>query len=150
MTLTLNNLKKDYKLFTSKAILSSKHHPHYKILNNPDEMPKTYMLDATPYIFKSFLCQLRLHPPYSIRLKLGSLLMIRNSPCNMCYESQSTWHHLLNNCDYIKSLNLIKPPGFPIITNDTDLFSLVLSDINPPYIWFLFKIAKSCINFRPD
>jgi len=106
------------------------------------------MLDKTPCIFKSFLCQLRLHI-YSIRMKLGTLVFDKNAPCNLCDENQLTWHHLLQSCNYIKSLNLIKQPGFPLINSDIDLFNLLLSDPNPSHIWFLFKVAKFQNKLRP-
>ena len=102
-----------------------------------------------PYIYKSFLCQLRLHP-YNIRLKKGSLFLVKHSPCNMCDKSRLTWLHLLYHCDYIKSLNLTIPLNFPLIKDYNDLFLQLLVNPFPPFIWYLFKIVKSCIEFIPQ
>ena len=75
----------------------------------------------------------------------GCLILDGVSECHLCDTGQMTWIHLLGHCHIIRSLNLMKPPHFPALTNDFDLQMLLLSDPIPANIWYLFKVAKSTI-----
>ena len=133
---------------TNKMIQNSKFHPLYKTLKNvQDKAPQHYMMDPTPYIYKSFLCQLRIHP-YCIQMKQGILIIDRISKCHLCDGNILIWYHTVHQCPQIKMLNLSIPQGFYKIKNDSDLFTKVLLNPYQPYIWYLFKIVKSSIQLN--
>ena len=104
-----------------------------------------YLLDPLPHVYKSFLCQMRIHP-YNIRLKEGALVLDRGSICHLC-----DWCHDLATSSGALSDHQIPEPQKTInlhsILKDSDLQPLFLSKPNPPFIWYLFKIAKSIITF---
>ena len=99
---TVKELNNSHSALTNKLIQNSKFHPYYKLLNNVQVMtPQSHMMDPTPYMYKSFLCQLRIHP-YCIKTKLGTLIIDRTSQCHLCEGNILTGITWLTNAPKLK------------------------------------------------